>query len=105
MYAPGSGEVLRTLSSELDGPNTLAFNYSGDLCPELERPDVLVFAAGTSRVKRVISQRIDERTRMAFDRSGNLYVVNDVRVRTLRLRGPHMTYEHAIKDGLTRPIR
>ena len=77
VYAPGSKNVLRTISQGVNAPYALAFDGSGDLyVANANANTVTVYASGGGTVLRTISKGVKYPDALAFDSYGNLYVAN-----------------------------
>ncbi|MBV8067269.1 MAG: SMP-30/gluconolactonase/LRE family protein [Candidatus Eremiobacteraeota bacterium] len=88
VYAPGSTNVLRTISQGISEPDALAFGPDRNLyvanqgcidptyCHPVRPSSVTVYAPGSKSVLREIRHGVSGPSALAFDGSGDLYVAN-----------------------------
>ncbi|MGB8520163.1 MAG: hypothetical protein WCD38_08360, partial [Candidatus Tumulicola sp.] len=66
VYAPGSGNVLRTVSQGVDRPNALAFGGNSDLFVANSNNTVTVYGTGGTKLLRTITQGLNVPDALVF---------------------------------------
>ena len=79
VFAHDSAKTLRTITTDISDPQSLAFDSSGDLCvADTNLNIVAVYPKGATKPQRKIKSGISGPAALGVDGSGNLYVANNV---------------------------